>query len=127
MTGRMNFKRHVDHPHACGDKALQLSKTNSHQGSSPRVWGQDYTGYLTCKQAGIIPTRVGTSTQCQFKLYARNGSSPRVWGQALKSVSLTFLGRIIPTRVGTSFQSRRLSPPQEDHPHACGDKSVILI
>ena len=29
-----------DHPHAYGDKALLLSKTNSHQGSSPRVWGQ---------------------------------------------------------------------------------------
>ena len=71
-----------DHPHACGDKVdiydyitkkfriiptrvgtslCDRTTRNRRQGSSPRVWGQDYITSLWICQGGIIPTRVGTS------------------------------------------------------------------
>ena len=56
-----------DHPHACGDKVLQMDTNVIAQGSSPRVWGQVKDEVLTAQGAGIIPTRVGTSRiYCQF-------------------------------------------------------------
>ena len=111
----------TDHPHACGDKALLLSKTNSHQGSSPRVWGQGMPNCVKASFQRIIPTRVGTSINAQktpilikdhphacgdkcesgdnIAVFA--GSSPRVWGQGdMLGVSPRWY-RIIPTRVGT--------------------------
>ncbi len=50
-----------DHPHACGDKAEKAEPTQVIAGSSPRVWGQAYTKFLTKKKHPIIPTRMGTS------------------------------------------------------------------
>ena len=35
--------------------------------------------------------------------------------------------RIIPTRVGTRFVPGFIDAIAKDHPHACGDKSTILI
>ena len=47
-----------------------------------------------------------------------------MWGQAnLDSLSADNIG-IIPTRVGTSFFSCFFSDIAQDHPHACGDKSL---
>ena len=34
---------HKDHPHAYGDKTLNLNKKICNEGSSPRVWGQEVT------------------------------------------------------------------------------------
>ena len=90
-----------DHPHAYGDKALLLSKTNSHQGSSPRVWGQAELVTIYGDVYRIIPTRMGTriandrvAALLQDHPHAYGdkntsvnqidnfiGSSPRVWGQ----------------------------------------------
>ena len=85
------------------------------------MWGQDAMTLDDLDDEGIIPTRVGTSTErlpkgaenqdhphaCGDKFdYVYTtvytiGSSPRVWGQE-KSVTLTAnLPGIIPTRVGT--------------------------
>ena len=50
-----------DHPHACGDKFTMLADILYNSGSSPRVWGQAYSGGNICNELGIIPTRVGTS------------------------------------------------------------------
>ena len=49
----------ADHPHACGENATELTKTNGKNGPSPRVWGKlrntdDEAAYLR-----TIPTRVG--------------------------------------------------------------------
>ena len=49
-----------DHPHACGDKSLYLHFTRLRLGSSPRVWGQEGINEAIWREAGIIPTRVGT-------------------------------------------------------------------
>ena len=50
-----------DHPHACGDKELELVSHIVHEGSSPRVWGQAERRRKDERDFRIIPTRVGTS------------------------------------------------------------------
>ena len=50
-----------DHPHACGDKTHLRYRQVPEQGSSPRVWGQEYELINFKSHKGIIPTRVGTS------------------------------------------------------------------
>ena len=49
-----------DHPHACGDKNYLVDGGDLETGSSPRVWGQDYSIVFFLLYARIIPTRVGT-------------------------------------------------------------------
>ena len=111
-------------------------------GSSPRVWGQAIWALYLADQAGIIPTRVGTSNVliCHQKIHGDHphacgdkssrryvclcelGSSPRVWGQALHFCAYQNHFRIIPTRVGTSIEKCISYFSSQDHPHACGDK-----
>ena len=50
-----------DHPHAYGDKALDVSLISCCMGSSPRVWGQEYNHDVRNGRRRIIPTRMGTS------------------------------------------------------------------
>ena len=115
-------------------------------GSSPRVWGQVYTKTFNCLVQGIIPTRVGTSSKYPFlsslkqdhphacgdkyrKIKVKkgkSGSSPRVWGQVFVCKPSDLDNRIIPTRVGTRTRKERLQKMAEDHPHACGDKTICL-
>ena len=108
------------------------------------MWGQvdRHTCYLCCQR--IIPTRVGTrhypanlsktagdhphacgdKSSLSFLAKEEQGSSPRVWGQALATSSSSYGRGIIPTRVGTSTHLRAKSLSAQDHPHACGDKSL---
>ena len=50
-----------DHPHACGDKFVQIEFAGVRFGSSPCVWGQVPLFALRCTTLRIIPMRVGTS------------------------------------------------------------------
>ena len=115
----------MDHPHACGDKKSKRNFWKKCKGSSPRVWGQVCLNWKQEIALRIIPTRVGTSTLSLTVRRTMMGSSPRVWGQAFGSLTFSSSNRIIPTRVGTRnlyfFSMYRL----KDHPHACGDKSVV--
>ncbi len=110
-----------DHPHAYGDKLIDKYSIYFDEGSSPRVWGQVFINRKSCKNFGIIPTRMGTSILLCVVLYrgtdhphaygdkyrfkvARtldNGSSPRVWGQGEMIFQRIQQLRIIPTRMGT--------------------------
>ena len=118
-----------DHPHAYGDKLLLDRVAITFKGSSPRVWGQDKTTYLSGATEGIIPTRMGTSKYLSLKTYlfqdhphaygdkgtkisemtADQGSSPRVWGQGTIARIRCRRTRIIPTRMGTRPQSKHTS------------------
>ena len=112
-----------DHPHACGDKVMQRRVDIDKQGSSPRVWGQEWVALYDRHTMRIIPTRVGTS-KIKFTIFFLNqdhphacgdkpeshirttqqkGSSPRVWGQASALNDGGAERGIIPTRVGTRF------------------------
>ena len=107
------------------------------------MWGQGACDGTLVLALGIIPTRVGTSLlqrltwiklrdhphACGDKSESGaiatriEGSSPRVWGQAdFKNLATSGL-RIIPTRVGTSLVENISDTIDEDHPHACGDKT----
>ena len=107
------------------------------------MWGQEFRVAITAPCVGIIPTRVGTSEYCVYdkqkcedhphacgdkivpisSIKIIVGSSPRVWGQVnMRFFGLTVTG-IIPTRVGTSSVHHGRISLQEDHPHACGDKT----
>ncbi len=54
------------------------------------------------------------------------GSSPCVWGQADGEVVYVQNGRIIPMRVGTRRNHALKDCQRQDHPHACGDKCVLI-
>ena len=56
-----------DHPHACGDKAAPDIIQPLTVGSSPCVWGQDAEGVSQLVALGIIPMRVGTSSNAVTK------------------------------------------------------------
>ena len=59
------FDREIerDHPHAYGDKEMQVNYGLGAEGSSPRVWGQDHRFRCYAVTYRIIPTRMGTSYQ----------------------------------------------------------------
>ena len=91
----------------------------------------------------IIPTRVGTRADRRYSgnrhedhphacgdksfLLLQStvilGSSPRVWGQDVDNRNFIVCKRIIPTRVGTRCRNTGFSHREQDHPHACGDKT----
>ena len=90
-----------DHPHACGDKHELCALRADMDGSSPRVWGQEYRRGVKVTDKRIIPTRVGTrpllrrsaqqardhphacgdKSSVHVSIIRSKGSSPRVWGQ----------------------------------------------
>ena len=47
-----------------------------------------------------------------------------MWGQAQYCFAVAHGHRIIPMRVGTRFGNMRNAKREQDHPHACGDKSL---
>ena len=47
-----------------------------------------------------------------------------MWGQVAQVLNASWNKRIIPTRVGTSEGREPKPSSKEDHPHACGDKSI---
>ena len=111
------------------------------------MWGQALLPFLIFFDLGIIPTRVGTRTAQGAVIATRKdhphacgdkfvgaampphilGSSPRVWGQDTEKIHNGGYPGIIPTRVGTSFVWFYSYFGGQDHPHACGDKTVQRI
>ena len=80
--------------------------------------------YPNHRQGKDHPHACGDKGRHYNKLIFRPGSSPRVWGQAQALTYSTQFARIIPTRVGTRRCTRQTPYQCQDHPHACGDKSV---
>ena len=96
--------------------------------------------------SGIIPTRVGTSISALnpiafigdhphacgdkrvsiFLFHQTPGSSPRVWGQDVLLKPYKKTCGIIPTRVGTRSVAYLVGGRERDHPHACGDKRLLV-
>ena len=58
--------------------------------------------------------------------YEYTGSSPCVWGQETKRQPKGQEEGIIPMRVGTSALTVCHDDVVQDHPHACGDKPVLI-
>ena len=72
------------------------------------------------------PHACGDKNLSQWYDDTRAGSSPCVWGQDKKICFYRHNTRIIPMRVGTSLQNALDYFLAKDHPHACGDKCVML-
>ncbi len=79
---RSYFTSREDHPHACGDKFLQLFFQRHSSGSSPRVWGQVFDIFSAAIATGIIPTRVGTRT-ADYSSDALSRDHPHACGDKL--------------------------------------------
>ena len=73
------------------------------------------------------PHACGDKSFADVSRSPRKGSSPRVWGQACPKKLAEILTRIIPTRVGTRGCGSGSKGSYKDHPHACGDKDVMII
>ena len=50
-----------------------------------------------------------------------------MWGQVAIAFIIRSADRIIPTRVGTSTSGNIPFSVLQDHPHACGDKFLIIL
>ena len=77
-----------DHPHACGDKKLEIIDVTDSKGSSPRVWGQvvqDENGNFWGR---IIPTRVGTSVLVENVAHFREDHPHACGDKCVKSFHL---------------------------------------
>ena len=79
---RSYFTSREDHPHACGDKFLQLFFQRHSSGPSPRVWGQVFDIFSAAIATGIIPTRVGTRT-ADYSSDALSRDHPHACGDKL--------------------------------------------
>ena len=72
------------------------------------------------------PHACGDKFEMFIEYSGSRGSSPRVWGQVKEEELRYEFDRIIPTRVGTSFCHFVHLAFCQDHPHACGDKKIVL-
>ena len=90
------------------------------------MWGQVEALAEAAEMSGIIPTRVGTSSLNNKAYFNKVGSSPRVWGQDMEEIVEVIQTGIIPTRVGTRKLQPRKGGNNRDHPHACGDKILVV-
>ncbi len=73
------------------------------------------------------PHAYGDKTATLSKGGKIQGSSPRVWGQVASYLTHFFGRGIIPTRMGTRYSRSAQVKSSEDHPHAYGDKSDMLL
>ena len=68
LTASATTSADKDHPHACGDKIVDINAEVFQLGSSPRVWGQGYGLREGSHLQRIIPTRVGTSASLHLAI-----------------------------------------------------------
>ena len=118
------------HPHVCGEHGSGRLFIPTLNGSSPRVWGAQWTSYKCGDYRRLIPTCVG-STCLDRRLLAcsqahphvcgehnfvnrtcldKFGSSPRVWGAPTSIRSVRFTVRLIPTCVGSTLADMGFYP-----------------
>ena len=121
----LNDKDCGDHPHAYGDKDFKPCVRSVPIGSSPRVWGQVFTGRGSVGSYRIIPTRMGTSCRHSVRVYAHR-DHPHAYGdkKTVYWVCILYPG-IIPTRMGTRQNYHTVFTKVRDHPHAYGDKALL--
>ncbi len=135
------------HPHACGERSNSGPMLFQYRGSSPRLWGTLYPFAQTRRKARFIPTLVGNAVVVSSRCYgfpvhphacgerfsqrpflARySGSSPRLWGTQNKRLNLRIKERFIPTLVGNAGCCNRCICRLTVHPHACGERSYLMI
>ncbi len=135
-----------DHPRACGEHPIQPRTTSAPMGSSPRLRGTRFHGFIRGGQNRIIPALAG-NTRCSRS--ARDGSrdhpracgehhdkcmclttcwgsSPRLRGTLRASRSRKSSSGIIPALAGTTCRLTSRPISLRDHPRACGEHICTL-
>ena len=129
------------HPHACGEHSITQGQGTRLIGSSPRMWGTQWSRRRSLLLNRFIPTHVGNTSFFQNRPWEWSvhphacgehcskptsggiyiGSSPRMWGTLEYPDRLFPPARFIPTHVGNTIVQYRgvMRPPV--HPHACGE------
>ena len=130
-----------DHPHTRGDHDHRACSHGWSAGSSPHAWGPPCATRPEISWTGIIPTRVGTTSERRGSLKAPwdhphtrgdhypnmapstclPGSSPHAWGPPRACGCRRKVAGIIPTRVGTTACCPASGGTWRDHPHTRGD------
>ncbi len=135
-----------DHPHPCGEKIYGKRQRIYKKGSPPPVWGKEGQKRCNIRCNRITPTRVGKSIRFRYcrcknwdhphpcgekqirawELLILRGSPPPVWGKGTSDINYFAIIRITPTRVGKSECHAVFLRREQDHPHPCGEKSMLL-
>ena len=135
-----------DHPHVCGENPSLLMPILWCPGSPPRMWGESIGKLLDEKVCGITPTYVGRIqgawlrertekdhphvcgenliSTCCFGVI--RGSPPRMWGESQRHGIITVRIGITPTYVGRITELIMSHSLTTDHPHVCGENSVVF-
>ena len=135
------------HPHACGERGVEVKGNFQMFGSSPRMWGtlQELTDYHVVIR--FIPTHVGNACAVvaasivlsvhphacgerllEVRITERcGGSSPRMWGTLCRWRREGCQNRFIPTHVGNAALIARKPLLFPVHPHACGERCSFLV
>ena len=142
MAGAAVAMRVPVHPHARGERPVQMASESSNLGSSPRPWGTHEQENEKNGGYRFIPTPVGNAGGITPPVgdrpvhpHARGerplprrirgisyGSSPRPWGTPAGWSSQRCGFRFIPTPVGNACRWRSRPGRHPVHPHARGER-----
>ena len=118
----MPTRRGSVHPHACGEREMDMGQALTRFGSPPRLWGARMRCLQTSPTFRFTPTPVGSAHRGRGFACSHSGSPPRLWG-ARVSVGRHFpAGRFTPTPVGSASRNRTHIMQYPVHPHACGER-----
>ena len=110
-----------DHPHTCGEYAVEKFGVEFEQGSPPHLWGILGGRKVGEQVRGITPTPVG-NTQVRGLLKLIERDHPHTCGEYKSIVSgHPYEKRITPTPVGNTFTKTLDYLGKKDHPHTCGE------
>ena len=138
---RNGQRRNGDHPRVCGEHNPSASSRHFLAGSSPRMRGTPFFGFLQLAGEGIIPayagnTHDGTTIQLHCRDHPRvcgehclidssriglSGSSPRMRGTPAADSASGALRGIIPAYAGNTRNLRLFLYLRGDHPRVCGE------
>ena len=90
------------HPHACGERSVDIHPSRVVHGSSPRMWGTRLRGKSRSTNKTVHPHACGERRKNGSVPVQLFGSSPRMWGTLGISLCVSLYGRFIPTHVGNA-------------------------
>ena len=133
-----------NHPRACGEKSLAVSRKLVSVGSPPRMRGKGDDRRIVLVRMGITPAHAGKSyrllragrveqdhpracgekTAHLQKTATETGSPPRMRGKAMATNTYNSKVRITPAHAGKRSLRGCSCPVSGDHPRACGEKGT---
>ena len=120
-------RRTGDHPRACGEHSMSLSRLMPWRGSSPRMRGTPLHDAYIGGFMGIIPAHAG-NTRCETRCTAPRRDHPRACGEHLSGDAAAFDRQGSSPRMrGTRRSTSSTRSATRDHPRACGEHAVLAV